>query len=153
MTLTAKDINWKKISGPKNLKKGGVARYELKFKMPLTKWSKTDGGGLRNDAGKLRLDLLPNDALRSVAEVLTHGIKKYAERNWERGMQWSKVYGPLLRHLNAWAEGEVIDRESGQPHMAHVACNALFLLTYELRGMRQFEDIEPYLRDAKKKKA
>ena len=54
-------------------------------------------------------------------------------RNWERGMPWSKVLGPLLRHLYKWTRGEIIDKESGQRHIAMVAWNAIALLTYELR--------------------
>lgn len=95
---------------------------------------KADGGGLRYDDGKIRMELLPFDALRSVAEVLTVGAKKYAPRNWERGMLWSKCVGCLMRHLVSRMMGERLDKESGLPHLAHVAVNALFLLTYELRG-------------------
>lgn len=110
-----------------------------------------DGGGLRFNDGKDRWDLLPIDATESVVKVLTRGAQKYAARNWERGMNWSICQASMMRHLAAWSKGERIDKESGLPHMAHVACNALFLLAYELRGLTRLDDVEPLLRAARKK--
>ena len=101
----------------------------------------TVSGGLRFDAGKPRVDLLPPDALLELGKVYEYGAKKYAERNWEEGMKWSKVLGPLLRHLFEWMLRIERDEESGQRHIAHVAWNALALLTYELR--RVGEDDRP----------
>lgn len=94
---------------------------------------KSDGGGLRKDEGKQRTDLLPTDSLLELGKLYEMGSKKYADRNWERGMPWSKVYGPLTRHLFKWWCGEDRDSESGLSHMTHVAWNAIALMTYELR--------------------
>ncbi len=91
--------------------------------------------GLRYNAGKVRMDLVPPDALKALAEVYTKGAEKYAARNWEKGLDWSECYGSLLRHANAWNTGEDRDEESGQLHMAHVAWNAMALLTFALRGI------------------
>ena len=100
-----------------------------------------DGGGLRYDEGKERVDLLPADALLALGVVYSVGAKKYAERNWERGMPWSKCLGPLMRHLFKWMMGETWDTEDKdappQRHIAKVAWNALALLTYELRDIGQ----------------
>lgn len=91
-------------------------------------------GGLRYDDGKTRYDLIPFDALHAVAEVYTQGAVKYAPRNWEKGMLYSRCLGSLMRHVAAWQNGEDVDAESGSHHMAHAAWNALALLTYNLRG-------------------
>lgn len=101
-----------------------------------------DGGGLRYNEGKLRYDLLPTDATQELVKVLTHGAKKYAARNWERGQLWSVPYASLMRHLNAWHAGEDTDPESGLLHLAHAACNVAFLLSYQLRGMTSLDDRE-----------
>jgi hypothetical protein len=93
--------------------------------------------GVKHDAGKAPLDLLPFDAMESVAAVLEHGAAKYQARNWERGMRWGRLSGAALRHLFAWGRGERLDPESGLPHLAHAACCVLFLLAYELRGIGQ----------------
>lgn len=84
--------------------------------------------GVKADAGKPRTDLLPYDALLSVAAVLDFGARKYAERNWEKGMAWGRLVAALLRHLWAWCGGQDIDAESGHHHLAHMACCALMLL-------------------------
>lgn len=86
--------------------------------------------GLRFNEGKIRLDLLPPFAIQEVAKVFTMGANKYAERNWERGMAWSKVLASLERHILAYKQGEDYDPESGQLHAAHITANALFLTEY-----------------------
>lgn len=97
-----------------------------------------DGKGLRFDEGKPRVDLIPGDAMLEIGSVYAYGCKKYAVRNWERGMPWSKCLGPLLRHLFKWMMGQKYDngpKGSGEMHIAMVAWNAIALLTYELRGI------------------
>ena len=91
--------------------------------------------GVKFDAGKLRMDLLPPDALEALARILTDGAVKYGSRNWERGMAWSRPYAALLRHLLAWWGGQDTDPESGHPHLWHVLTNAAFLVAYEQRGV------------------
>lgn len=86
--------------------------------------------GLRHDQGKTRHDLVPAYAQEQYARVLTEGANKYAPRNWEKGMLWSKVLAPLKRHILAFENGEDFDSETGLLHMAHVMCNAAFLTQY-----------------------
>lgn len=89
--------------------------------------------GVKFDSGKVRMELLPPELLVGVADILTFGAKKYADRNWEKGMDWSRVYGALLRHLNAWWGGEDTDPETGKSHLWHAGCCIAFLITYEQR--------------------
>lgn len=98
--------------------------------------------GAKYDGEKVRWELLPYDALEAVAQVFTLGAHKYADRNWEHGIAYSRIVGALHRHLAAWFQGERYDPENGQPHLASVAWNALALLAYELRGMNggSFDD-------------
>lgn len=98
--------------------------------------------GYRNDELKPRWDLLPSDALEAVVMVLTAGARKYEPRNWEKGMNWSRCFASIMRHAWAWWRGENRDPESGISHMAHVACNAMFLCSYEERGMKMYDDRE-----------
>ena len=96
------------------------------------------------DDGKLRMDLIPPEPLRAMAEILTLGTKKYGDRNWEKGMDWGRVYGAMLRHLVAHLEGEEHDSESHKPHLYHALCNLMFLVTYYMRGVGH-NDIFPPL--------
>lgn len=86
--------------------------------------------GLRYNTGKVRYDLVPAFAQEQYAKVLTVGAEKYADRNWELGMKWSKVVASLERHLQAIKRGEDYDAETGLLHSAHVMCNAAFLTEY-----------------------
>jgi Domain of unknown function (DUF5664) len=97
-----------------------------------TEQTKTEPG-LRYDAGKLRFDLLPFEAMEEVVKVYTVGAAKYAPRNWEKGMSWSRVLASLFRHLWKFWKGEQIDEETGCHHMAHVTWNALALLHYDIK--------------------
>lgn len=92
-----------------------------------------DSPGGRNDMGKLRYDLIPPEALEELTKVLTFGANKYADRNWEKGMKWGRVYGSLMRHLWKWWSGHDKDEETGYSHLSHAICNIAFLITYEKR--------------------
>lgn len=87
--------------------------------------------GVKYDDTKLRFDLLSPAANAGLAAVLTYGATKYAARNWEKGMEWGRVYAALQRHLNAFWAGEDIDPESGLPHLDHAACCIHFLSHYQ----------------------
>jgi 5'(3')-deoxyribonucleotidase len=89
-----------------------------------------DGGGIRENQGKTRMDLIPAFAHEQMARVLTFGANKYEERNWERGMAWSKILASLERHLYAVKRGEDFDPETGLLHSAHVMTNAAFLTEF-----------------------
>lgn len=83
----------------------------------------------KDDAGKLRFDLVSPLFEEAVADVLTYGADKYAPNQWkEVENAKDRYYAALRRHLSAWRKGEKIDSESGKSHLAHAACNIMFLL-------------------------
>jgi hypothetical protein len=86
--------------------------------------------GLKYDGGKVRFDLLDPYALEGAAQVLTYGANKYGDRNWEKGIKWSRVFGALLRHAWAMWRGEDLDPETNLPHIDHCAVNVMFLQRY-----------------------
>ena len=96
-------------------------------------WSSDVSVGIRLDDGKVRLDLIPPEWIWALGQVLTSGAAKYAERNWELGMKWGRVIGPLLRHTMKFICGERYDPETGNHHMAMAAWNCLALMSYDLR--------------------
>lgn len=131
-----------------------------------------DGGGLRYSEGKApvhlvhpdfiielahemeRLGLGPDDLallpVKPLAELVAHyakGAKKYAPRNWERGMPWSKVYGPLLRHAFALWRRQDRDPETNTHHAIVVAWNAFALYVYHDRGIGTDDRPGPQARD------
>lgn len=82
---------------------------------------------LKYDSGKLRYDLIPPEIDKALAEVLTYGCMKYKENSWQ-GIETKRYYAALIRHLQAWREGEKIDPESGLPHLSHALTNLAFIL-------------------------
>lgn len=86
--------------------------------------------GLRYNEGKLRYDLVHPIAQEGLVKVLTKGVEKYAPRNWEKGMEWSKIIASLKRHLAAIEQGEDYDPEDNLLHIDHLQCNAHFLSAY-----------------------
>jgi len=89
--------------------------------------------GIKHDHGKPRMDLLPPEALLEVSKVFAYGAGKYADNNYRLGMKHSRIVAALMRHLMLYQMGCEND-ESGLPHLAHMACNALMLLTLSLTG-------------------
>jgi hypothetical protein len=90
--------------------------------------------GLKFDNEKtMRPELITPEMIEQLSLVLAYGAKKYEDRNWEKGMKWSRCFGALMRHLWAWWKGEYSDPESGFSHLAHAACCLMFLITYEYR--------------------
>lgn len=92
-------------------------------------------GGLRYDNGKTRVDLIPPEWMWALGSVLGKGAVKYEDRNWEKGMAWSRVIGPLLRHVIKFISGERYDKETGCHHLAMAAWNCLALMSYDVRGI------------------
>lgn len=89
--------------------------------------------GVKHDKGKLPYHLLAPEFLEDVSQVLEFGANKYSARNWEEGMDWSRVFSALMRHMWAWWGGKDLDEETGFSHLAHAACCVMFLLAYERR--------------------
>jgi len=87
---------------------------------------------VKNDKDKPRMYLLPPKALLGIAKIFTYGAKppKYSEHNYKlgKGLDWDRMYSACLRHLNAWNDGEDIDRESGKPHLWHAGCCIMMLI-------------------------
>ena len=97
------------------------------------------------DDGKLPFDLIAWDAMQGLAAVLQFGAKKYAPRNWENGLNYSRVFAAAQRHMAAWFNGENRDRETNLSHIDHAMCCLMFLSAYEKRGQGGTCDDRPKL--------
>jgi len=90
--------------------------------------------GVKYDEKKIRFDLIPVESLTGLAKVYTMGAHKYDDDNWRKGMKWNRVYGAILRHLNAFWVGEDKDKESGLNHLLHAAWGCFTLYWYWIHG-------------------
>ena len=84
--------------------------------------------------GKPRMSLVPPNAVRQVAAVMTYGEAKYAAWNYlnGEGLPFSDYLDAAERHLSAFNCGEDLDPESGLPHLAHAAACILMLMEMQL---------------------
>lgn len=90
---------------------------------------------VKDDEGKLCYDLIPTYPLQELVKVYTVGAQKYGRHNWRKGMQWSRVYAAIQRHLNAFWSGQDCDTEDGLPHLAHAAWGCMTLIEYMDQGL------------------
>lgn len=81
-----------------------------------------------DDKPKLSFMLDFPKALAEVAGVMEMGAEKYELHNWKDGGPMRDSIDSLLRHLVAFQNCEDDDPESGLNHLAHVICNAFFIL-------------------------
>lgn len=91
--------------------------------------------GMRDNAGKPRVDLIPPEPILELGRVYEFGSRKYAEWNWLKGFKWLSVYASMGRHMLAWASGETHDKESGLHHMAHVMWGCCTLIHFDKHGI------------------
>ena len=101
---------------------------------------------IKHDSEKIPWHLVPWDAVEQIVEILQFGAKKYADRNWEKGMAPSRLVRAAIGHIVDWFHCKINgtdgrDPESGKSHLAHAGCCILFLLAYEGRGqIEQYDD-------------
>ena len=92
-----------------------------------------DDAALKYDDDKPRYDLIPPEPLDGIARLFGHGAKKYGDRNWEKGMKWSRIFAAMMRHAWKWFRGERYDNEDGQHHLLSVIWCAMVLYSYQAR--------------------
>ena len=64
------------------------------------------------------------------------GSAKYSDNNWKKvDMLKQRYYNALMRHINAWWEGEKNDPETNMHHLAHAGCCILFLIWGDDNGI------------------
>jgi hypothetical protein len=86
--------------------------------------------GIKNDADKPKLSLIPRKAQEAEARVWAFGAQKYGRGNYRKGFAWSRALDALLRHATAISGGEFRDPETGEHHAAHIRCCAAMLIYF-----------------------
>ncbi len=82
----------------------------------------------KDDAGKLKISLVPTQIIKDIAEVREYGNRKSGDPDGWKLVEHERYQEALLRHtLEFMADPASIDPESGLPHYKHMACNLAFL--------------------------
>lgn len=113
-------------------------------------------GARRYNTGKLKWSLIDYKSIIPMVKVLMYGAHKYSvfedekgniitgaeispeaagklkvsssgQQNWRKGLSVTECSESLMRHLLAFMAGEDNDPESGESHLGHIQCNAMFL--------------------------
>jgi hypothetical protein len=101
-----------------------------------------------------RFDLLPTGPLWSLAELYGKGAEKYADRNWEKGYEWSKSYAAAQRHMNLFWSGEYFDKheETCPPDCnTHTGLPHLACAVFHMFALQEWHDTHPEFDDRAKK--
>lgn len=96
----------------------------------------------KKDQGKAMLSRIDPGFLAELADVLEFGQKKYDWDNWKKGFGYHRLLDATLRHVYAMSEGQNLDPESGKSHVAHAACNLMFL-SWHMRNRPDLDDRIP----------
>lgn len=98
--------------------------------------------------GKGRYDLITPFGTRRLAEWYELGAKKYADRNWERGMPFSRYIDSAKRHLDKYIMGM-----NDEDHLAAAAWNIFAIMHHQELGQNQLDDMPHYLDGGEHEKA
>lgn len=92
--------------------------------------------GLKYDEGKPDYTLVNKELMDGIAQVMMFGASKYGRDNYRLFTKddIGRFEAAALRHMFQHTSGELLDSQSGLPHIDHVgAC--LNILAY-LRGLK-----------------
>tara|TARA_Y100000310_G_C20621684_1_gene783667 strand:- start:1106 stop:1435 length:330 start_codon:yes stop_codon:yes gene_type:complete len=94
--------------------------------------------GMKHDKGKPMLGLVPPLTATRIARVMAECVERteapYAINSWRNVKPVTRYLDALERHVEAIKDGELIDLDSGLPHIDHVLTNAAFLAWFHARG-------------------
>ena len=83
---------------------------------------------MRFNKGKTEWNMLDYDFIELMSKIMMFGlVKGYPRNNWKQPVKdIGDIDNSLMRHAIDSIKGEFLDEESGFPHVAHVAVNAMF---------------------------
>jgi len=86
--------------------------------------------GPKELAGKTNWAVFPFKEASSVVAVFEYGVQKYGKPfSFRAGIPTYELLGAIFRHAIEIQDGQNIDNESGCLHIAHIAANALMMLS------------------------
>lgn len=91
----------------------------------------------KHDDGKPQLSLMPKAAIEGGARAFGHGVDKYGRYNYRQGegLDWSRVFDALLRHITTWWHESDNDEESKLNHLDHAQACLAMLMDYQANGL------------------
>ena len=118
-------------------------------------------GAVRDpQTGKGRFDLLSPFAEERQARHMENGARKYHDRNWEKGIPFSRCLDSAKRHINAYVKFRLLGKaEMAEDHLAAAVWNLQAIQHFEVmieEGLLppELDDLpnSPYKRKQQKKR-
>lgn len=96
---------------------------------------------------KIPYSTVPQAPMMEVCVGMLEGALKYGRHNYrDSGVRASVYYDAVMRHMNAWFEGQDLDPDSGISHVTKAICSLLVLRDSMLRG-NWYDDRPPKIDD------
>lgn len=100
--------------------------------------------GPKELTGKRDWSIFPFREAGPVVDVFEYGVQKYGRPfSYRDGIPTGELLAAIIRHAVQIQNGEELDAESGLPHMAHIAANALMAMSSRTHIMPSQEYILP----------
>lgn len=96
--------------------------------------------GLKFDAQKPDMSLIPAAAAIEEAAIWTFGKQKYSAYNWHNGISYSRILAGMERHLTLLKAGIDSDYENSRHHAAAIRCGAAMLIQFTLEDRKDLDD-------------
>lgn len=114
-------------------------------------YSKSETGAMREAMGVPYFRQVPLEAVAAGAAALEYGAKKYAHRNWEKGLPHQQMIDSLKRHIDDYERGHNYDDGPGGSNM-HQVClimaSAMMLTASVVRGIGVDDRMPPVSNEA-----
>lgn len=101
-------------------------------------YTSSETGAVRESLGIPYTRHIPLEAIAAAAASLEYGAKKYADRNWEKGLPWQQMIDSLKRHVEDFERGrDYDDGEDGSDlhQVCMIMASAMMLTASVVRGI------------------
>ena len=92
--------------------------------------------------GKGRPDLITPFGLTRLSKWYELGALKYGDRNYEKGMPFSRYTASMFRHVIGWIKGD-----ESEDHLSAIAWNAFAIMHHQELGELKWDDMPHYLKE------
>lgn len=89
---------------------------------------------------------IPLEAVAAAAASFEYGAKKYADRNWEKGLPWQQMIDSLKRHVEDFERGrDFDDGEDGSDlhQVCMIMASAMMLTASVIRNIGEDDRLIP----------
>ncbi len=115
------------------------------------KYKASGTGAVREGLGIPYTRHIPLEAVAAAAASLEYGAKKYADRNWEKGLPWQQMIDSLKRHIEDFERGHDYDNgEDGSDlhQVCMIMASAMMLSASVIRGIGTDDRLPAVAEDA-----